>query len=216
MEVRDMVRVFVAALLAAVVLFAWGAAWWTALPFAGWAMKPTPNEEAVSTTLKANLPESGTYFFPFRSPNATPEEEKALMERHRQGPLVEIIYLKDGLDPMAPAAFAVGFAQMVLSTLAAGALLCLAAPALRSYLERVGFVVLLAVFAVATLLLSDIVWFHHPWAWPTMRAGFVLSGWLLAALILGAIIRPARVVAAPTFPAPHGLAGQRGATVRGS
>jgi hypothetical protein len=211
-----MVRVIVASLLAAVVLFVWGAVWWMALPFAGWAMKPTPNEEAVTGALKANLPESGTYFSPYPEPNATPEQQAALMERHRQGPLAQIIYLKEGMDPMAPSAFAVGFVQILLSTLAAALLLRLAAPALRSYLERAGFVILLALFAVVAINLEDIIWFHHPWAYPAMRAGFVLSGWLLAALVLGAIIRPARPVSAPGLAAPNGMAGHRAATVRGS
>jgi hypothetical protein len=211
-----MVRVIVASLLAAVVLFVWGAIWWTALPFAGWAMKPTPNEEAVVAALKTNLPESGTYFSPFPDQNATPEQEAAVMERHKQGPLAEITYLKDGLDPMAPGAFAVGFIQILLSTLVAGLLLRLAAPALRSYRERVGFVILLALFAVVAINLSDIVWFHHPWAYPAMRSGFVLSGWVLAGLILGTIIRPARVVSAPGLPGPHDVAASRAAMARGS
>src|SRR5262249_33656674 len=117
-----MVRVIVASLLAAVVLFVWGAVWWMALPFAGWAMKPMPNEEAVVAALKTGLPDSGTYFSPYGDQNATPEQEAALLERHRQGPLAQVIYIKDGVDPMAPAAFAVGFVQIVLTTLAAGVL----------------------------------------------------------------------------------------------
>jgi hypothetical protein len=192
-----MTRVIVAAFLAAVVLFVWGAVWWMALPFSGWAMKPTPNEEVVSAVLKATFPESGTYFFPFPNPNATPEEQNALLERHRQGPLAEITFLKDGNDPMAPAAFAVGFVQILLTTLVAGGLLNLAAPVLRSFLQRAGFVLLLAVFATVVGNLGDIIWFHHPWAYPTMRAAFTLSGWLFAGLILGAIIRPARVASPP-------------------
>jgi hypothetical protein len=211
-----MVRVIVASLLAAVVLFVWGAVWWMALPFADWAMRPVPNEEAVIAALKTSLPESGTYFSPYRDQNATPEQDAALMERHRQGPLAQVIYLKDGMDPKAPAAFAVGFVQILLSTLVAGVLLRLAAPALRSYLERAGFVVLLALFAVVALNLADIIWFHYPWAYPVMRSGFVLSGWVLAALVLGAVVRPARVVSAPGLAAPHGVVGHRAAAVRGS
>jgi hypothetical protein len=202
-----MVRILVASLLAAILLFVWGAVWWMALPFGGWAMRATPNEEAVGAVLKSNLPESGTYFFPFREQGATPEQEKALIERHKQGPLAQITYLKDGVDPMAPQAFAAGFAQMVLSTLLAAILLSLAAPALGSYPRRVGFVLLLALFAVATLILADIIWFHHPWAYPAMRAAFALSSWLLAALVLAAIIRPAPIPSAAASALPTG-AGQ--------
>jgi len=184
-----MVRVLVGALLAAVILFAWGAVWWMALPFWTWATHSVPNDDAVVAVLQMNLPESGTYFSPYRDANATPEQDKVLMERHLRGPLVEIIYIKEGLDPMTPVALAAGFAQILVSTLVAGVLLSFAAPALPAYVQRVGFVLLLAIFAVVALNLADIVWFHHPWPYPAMRAAFVASGWLLAGLLMGAIIK---------------------------
>jgi hypothetical protein len=207
-----MVRVLVAALLAAVVLFFWGFLWWTVLPFAGWTMKPAPNEEVVTATLKTNLPESGVYFLPF--PDQSPEAQEAMQKRHPEGPLVEVIYRKDGVNAMSPGYFAMGFVHMALSALLAGALLSLAAPALRSYVARVGFAALLGFFAAFAFNLSDILWFHHPWQFPVMMAAFNASGWLLASLVLGAIIRPARLATPPVPSVAHNGAGQRTATVR--
>jgi hypothetical protein len=168
-----------------------------ALPFADWAMKPVPNEEAVTGALKTNLPESGVYFAPFPGQAATPEAQEAAVKRLHEGPLVEVIYRKSGVDAMSPSYFAAGYAHLALSALLAAVLLSLAAPALRSYLARVGFAALLGCFAAFTLNLSDIIWFHHPWQFPVMMAAFNASGWLLAALVLGAIVRPARVAPTP-------------------
>ena len=56
-----------------------------------------------------------------------------MQKRHLEGPLVEVIYRKEGVDAMSPGYFAMGFVHMALSALLAGALLSLAAPALRSY-----------------------------------------------------------------------------------
>jgi hypothetical protein len=209
-----MVRVVVAALLAAVVLFFWGFFWWVVLPFGGWAMKPVPDQEKFSAALKAQLPESGAYFVPFPEQSTSPEAQEAVQKRHREGPLVEVIYRKDGVEAMSPAYFATGFGHMALSALLAGALLSLAAPALRSYPRRVAFAALLGFFGAFAFDLSSILWFHHPWQFPVMMAAFDASGWLLASLVLAAVIRPARTAAAPAPPVAHNGAGKHAAAVR--
>jgi hypothetical protein len=193
-----MARVFVAALLAGAVVFVWGFVWWTVLPFSGWVMKPVPNEQAVSGVVKASLPESGHYFYPYAGDGATPEAQEAMLKQYQEGPSMTIIYHKEGMVPMSPTFFAVGYAQLVVSALLAAALLRLAAPSLRTYASRVGFVVLIGLFAAVVANLADIVWYHQPWKWPLMVAVFNASGWALAALVLGAVIRPARAASGST------------------
>jgi hypothetical protein len=211
-----MVRVLVAALLAAVVLFFWGFLWWVVLPFAGWAMKPVPYQTRAKVTdgMKTLFSESGVYFLPFPEEGATPRDLEDVQQRQREGPLVEVIYRKDGVEAMSPAYFATGFGHMALSALLAGALLSLAAPALRSYPRRVAFAALLGFFGAFAFDLSSILWFHHPWQFPVMMAAFDASGWLLASLVLAAVIRPARPALAPAPAVTHNGAGKHPAVVR--
>ncbi len=189
-----MLRLLIGSLLAAVVLFAWGAVFWgvSPLPFA--VMRAVPNDEVVVEVLKKNLPASGVYLSPFpdeeRYGADRAEAEKAFLERHRQGPLVQITYRKDGLDAQGPAVFAAGFVHMLVSSLLVGGLLMLALPGLGGYASRVLFVFLAGVFASVTVTLSTPIWFHHPWQFPLLNALYHATNWLLAGFVLGAVIRP--------------------------
>jgi hypothetical protein len=213
-----MVRVLVAALLAAVVLFFWGFVWWMVLPFGSSVIQPVPlplaDQEKFVAGLETLTPASGVYFFPYAGPSASPEDQEVVQKRQREGPLVEVVYRKNGVDAMSPAYFAKGFGHMVLSALLAGTLLSLAAPALRSYPRRVAFAALLGFFGAFAFDLSSILWFNHPWQFPVMMAAFNASGWLLASLVLAAVIRPARVATTPALTGTHSGFGQHASAAR--
>jgi hypothetical protein len=185
-----MTRVVVAALLSAVVLFLWGFVFWTVLPFSNMVLKPLPSEEAVVQALKDNVPETGVYFFPFCEECSSPEAQEEAMKRHREGPIAQVIYRKDGVDAMSPTVFAGGFSHMFLSALLVGLLLKIASPTLPAFFARFVFVVLLGVFAAVWVCLADGIWFHHPWQFPVLQAGYNAGGWLVAALPMALVIRP--------------------------
>src|SRR5262249_12899656 len=145
---------------------------------------------------------------------ATPEQQEAAMKLAQEGPSMTIIYHKEGMDAMSPAYFAVGYVQLVGSALFAAVLLSLAAPSLRAYSARVGFVALLGLFAAFAVNVAEIVWYSHPWQWPLMVAVFNASGWALASLVLGAIIRPARTPPAPESAGARNGSAQHAAPAR--
>jgi hypothetical protein len=189
-----MVRLLVGALLASVVLFGWGFLFWEKSPLRYAVLKPVPNNETVVGVLQKNLPESGVYLSPFADESGSREDretaEKELREKHRQGPRVEVIYRKEGIDPISSVVFGVGFAHMFLSSLLIGLLLKLALPGLPSYSSRVLFVFVAGVFSAVWVDLSTPIWFHHPWGLPLFNALYHASSWFLAGLILGAVLPP--------------------------
>ena len=196
-----MIRLVLGALVSAVVLFAWGALFWVVSPLRFGVLRPLPRAEAVVSLLEQNLPHSGVYLSPFPDEErftADPKEAKEeFLKRQRQGPLVQISYRKEGVDPTNPATLALGFGHLFVSALLIGGLLMLALPALTTYLARMLFVFLAGVFAAVTVSLSPPVWFHQPWDLPLFNALYHASGWFVASFVLAAILRPTRSRATP-------------------
>jgi len=187
------IRLVVGAVLSAVVLFGWGAVYWMALPFGQHMFGRLPDEAAVADALARQDVESGTYIVPYcdcQTMRSDPEVKAAMEKRHREGPLMQIIYRKEGIDVMNPKVFALGFGQLLASSLLVAFLLALAAPSLPGFPTRVLFVVLLGAFASLSVTLADPIWYHHPWKFALMKAGFQVAGWLPAGAVLGAVIRP--------------------------
>ena len=195
-----MIRLFVGALLSAVVLFVWGFVFWAASGVTPRFLHPLPNEDEVKQALQKGDIGSGTYLIPYPAPGAMsgadPKREADFVSRSERGPVVEIIYRKEGLDPRNVQEYVAGFCHFLAASLLAGVLLVLAQPGLRRYPARVLFVMLAGVFATVTVGFSKPVWFHHPWPAALYEAAYVVIGWLLAGQVLGLVIRP------PTGAAP--------------
>jgi hypothetical protein len=191
------VRMVIGSLVSTIVLMAWGFVFWTILPFPEemWKGLPSSHEEAVIRTLKENLPESGVYISPLPPPiTMTGQEKKAAEEvfqtKHKAGPLVQIFYHKDGLDPMAPMSFVFGCLHYFVSAFLASLLLVMALHSLPSFFGRVAFILLAGVFAAVFIDGLMALWLHHDWKYQLYSAGFHASNWLLVGIILGVVIRP--------------------------
>ena len=197
-----MIRLVVGAALAAVVLFAWQVVFWdlSGLPYR--FTRPLPNEDETRQALRdANL-ESGTYLIPFLPPGADPQRQAAYDSRRVRGPIVEVIYRQEGVDAIDAQRYVAGFCQFLAASLLAGVLLVMALPGLPHYALRVLFVAVVGVFGTVAVALQGPVWFHHPWPAVLYEAGGQAAGWLMAGLVLGLAVRPAKSAAAKTPPAP--------------
>jgi hypothetical protein len=189
-----MVRVIVAVVLAAVVQFAWGFAFYGPLSSLDYTTTRAPDETAVAEALRSALPESGTYFLPRCPGCSAPEAEaKGFEKRHAEGPIVQIHYRKDGIAmAQMPVVMGTGFGHTLLTVLLAAFLLRMALPGLPCYRSRVVFVFGLGVFAAMATRLGDVIWLHQPWAFPLGQMVFCVVTWLLAGAVMAAIIRPSR------------------------
>jgi hypothetical protein len=190
-----LLRILIGSLLAAIVLMVWGAVIWVVSPVPHLLLRGVPNEDAVAKTLNEQIPESGVYLFPWwteveGSPEAQQAAMDTVMEKHRRGPIGQIIFRKEGLDPMQPAGFVLGFAHFFVSALIMSVLLVLALPGLHCYGSRLLFVFLAGLFAGWTVQLSDVIWFHHPPEYRLFLAGLDVTNWLLAGAVLAAVVRP--------------------------
>jgi hypothetical protein len=196
-----MIRLFVGALLSAVVLFVWGYVFWSASGVMVQFMHRLPDEDKAVQLFQDHDLESGTYLIPFPDPAAMngtdKDKEDVYLARRVKGPLMEIIYRKEGAaSPTNPLVLARGFCHYFAASLLAAVLLILAQPGLPRYPMRVLFVTLAGVFATVAITFAKPIWFFHPWPTVLYEAAFQTIGWLLAGLVLGLVIRPAKT--APT------------------
>ena len=185
-------KLFLGALAAAVVAMIWGVLFWAVLPFSSQVIKSTPNEEAVVKALKESGATTGVYLFPGPPGNAGADAQTKWMEKSKAGPNGMIILQKEGADPMAASIFIKGFIHYFVSALLAGVLLLLALPNLPSYGSRVLFLTLLGFFAGFFVDLSNAIWWQHPWNFSLLNLCYATGCWLVAALVMAWLIRPAR------------------------
>jgi hypothetical protein len=187
------IRLLIGAFLAAIVMFLWGWGFWTVLAVRLGDMRSVDPD--AFKAMFSHEAENGEYLYPMpQGLGATEDDRKAFVENHKKGPLIEISYRNEGADPMDPLYFGIGFVHLLCLGIIAGFLLIMALKNLPNYLSRAGFVFLLGVFAAALIDVGSVVWMLHPWRYPAMLAIFHASSWLLAGLVLGAVIRQPREV----------------------
>lgn len=189
-------RAILGALAGAVVLFVWGAAFWMMFAGAigGLRMLERDQEDAVVAVLKAQVPETGVYYFPGMPTHGKdlPEaEEKQLTDewtaRHEAGPLGLIQITHAGHGIMEPTLFIRGFGINLISTVLVSILVIMAGAG--GFAQRFAVV---AIFGIATSVavhLIDWNWMYTPTDYTVMLVVDTTVGWLLAGVVMAAIIK---------------------------
>ncbi|MCA0236409.1 MAG: hypothetical protein LCH81_08490 [Bacteroidetes bacterium] len=87
-----MKKQLIATLVGGVLLFFWQFLSWSLLNVHGAEFTYTPNEGKILEALAQNLPASGQYMVPTLPPNATPEQQEAMMKDMGSKPWATISY----------------------------------------------------------------------------------------------------------------------------
>src|ERR1041385_3788574 len=100
-------RILIAAILGGIVMFAWGAISHMVLNIEGTAVKPMPNETAVTAALKENISAPGMYIVPGFDMTKPPtaEEQAAWAAKYHEGPTAMLVYQPTGADVFTPHQF---------------------------------------------------------------------------------------------------------------
>lgn len=188
-------RLLLGALSAAVVLMIWGFLSWVVMPPEAVVFSSVDNESAFSEQLVSTLQQSGSYRIPMpphKNEGEGSDAFETFLERHRSGPTALLFISMKGSDPLSPRIFLMGFGHYFLSTLLVGLILLLAKEGLETYMSRAIMVAGMGLFASVSTNLSPPIWWQVPWAFHVYTAIFGFIGWLLAGLVLAAIVRPAK------------------------
>lgn len=190
-----MLRVILGSILSAILMFVWGFVVWIVIApnmseklgrFNPYRTLPAETEQVVLDALSET--ESGMYLYP--NPDFSTEETKAASEeKAATGPFMILAYSTQGEKDMN-ITMAIGFAHMLFAAFLMASLLRIAAPAIKSFGSRMFFVIALGLTGVIFILGRDIIWYHQELGHYFFLAGYYLGSFLLAGIVLGALIRP--------------------------
>lgn len=177
-------------LLGGIIVFAWSALSWMALPFHNQNLRAFQNETLVESALMASLDngKGGVYILPNpMGPYYKTEEAKRQAHLKMQhGPSAFIIMNPQGGGPMIQN-MAVGLAINILSAaLVTGLLLKTAG---MSYWGRVGFIVLLAVTTGVIAHFPECNWWGFTLGFIGAEFIDLLVGWFLAGLVIAKVTK---------------------------
>ncbi len=191
-----MKKILIAALAGGLALFIWSALSWTTLPLHKSSIHTIPNEDFVATVLKTGIPSKGVYLFP-ASPGMTgdlpADQAKApaetFMKKMQTGPNFWLIYDPSGYDPAMAGQYIWGFILDLIAAILAAWLLSRSTARGASYVSRVVFCGTLGIFASFVSFLPAWNWMGYPMDYTTAMVADAVIGWLIAGLVIAAIVK---------------------------
>ena len=193
------VRVILAAVLSAVLMFFWGFVFWgPVLNMTARLMSPLPEdvELDVIAPLRAAQTPDGMYVYPGALKDMNDAAAKDAWEKKlAEGPVLHMAYHQAGVSPMDPVMFAKGLTHSFVIALLSGGLLAMVAHALPSYASRVGVLLLASLIAALWTNVGNVIWWFHTPQYAAGQIAYTVVAGLLMALATAAIIKPRRVVA---------------------
>jgi hypothetical protein len=195
-------RVLLSAIIGGLIVFAWGAFSHMVLPLGETGIKQFTDDTPILEVLKANVKESGFYFFPGmaeETPDMSSTQRKELenkyAEKYRVSPHGILIYHPpDGGEVMSPKQLIVEFVSDAAASLLAALLLAQAAGNLQCYGKRLLFVTAVGAFAAVAVETQYWNW----WGFPLDYIGASMVDQVAASFLSGLAI--AAIVKSPSQP----------------
>ncbi|MFN0277400.1 MAG: hypothetical protein ACKVRN_02245 [Pyrinomonadaceae bacterium] len=181
-------RLIIAAVLAGIVMFIWGAFSHMVLGIGSAGMKPMPNEAVVAPAMKTNISEPGVYVVPWMDDlhNATEEQQAAFAAKYKEGPTAFLIYHPTGEDLMSMKQFGVELGSNIAAALVVGMILLLGAV---SFSRGVTIATLVGLAGWLSINVSYWNWYRFPTNFVTPELIDQTVGWLLSGFVLAFILR---------------------------
>jgi hypothetical protein len=182
-----------AAVLGGLAFFFWSYVAHDVLPLGKAGIKEIPNEQAVLSSMKASMPDSGLYFLPGLGlpENATRAQQSAAMEARMHkvetGPSGLLVY-HPALNFSFGKALGVELGTNILQVLLA--VILLGQTSLVSFAARWRFVTLAGILASLSTNISYWNWYGFPGSYTLAYICTVAMGFVFAGLVAAAIVKP--------------------------
>jgi hypothetical protein len=187
-------RLILAAILGGAVLFVWGFVSHTMLPIGNMGLRMGSGDDgALIAAMKERFTQGeGAYFVPSMDMEGQgdPEQMAAWGVKAKAGPYAVIMYSPDGVKgdpgkmmPQLPYEF---FTKVFCAFIAA----LLVSGISGSIMKRALFVMMMGVFAWATIQVPQWNWYHFPLDFTVGGLIDHTIGWFLGGLTIGSILKP--------------------------
>jgi hypothetical protein len=182
-------RVLLGGIVGGFIIFAWGALTHMALPLGAMGFHLMSNEDAVIGALRDNIKEGGVYLFPGMDMHKAPtdSERSAWEAKLKQGPSGFLVMHPEPREAMTPRQLGTELGTDIVGALLAA---CALTQVRSGYGRRLLVVVLMGLFGFVTTSIPYWNWYGFPIEFTASKAMDLIGGWLLAGLVLAAIVRP--------------------------
>lgn len=192
-------KLLLATILGGIIAFAWLSLSWMFLGLHQPTLNEFKDEAAVVTAIKDNVTHSGIYVLPYRPADLkaeTPEEQEAMTaeidKKMAQGPYLFASVKLDGTDPMMKKQMLFGFLSYLGGAFLISLLLLFVSCC--SFVKRFSFVLILSVLLALLAESPGYIWWHFSESFVIANAIDVLAAWVLAGLVMAAIIKKSKQV----------------------
>lgn len=194
-------RVLIAGVLAGLFLFGWGylANMVISLGAVGIRSLPPDRQDQVNSVLVEQIDQSGLYLMPGMDLSLKGDALNAEMERWTRaweaGPTGFLVFNLTGTTPVSPLNLVVQAVIDILIGIAAATVVSFFRP--TRYGCRVALVVAIGLIAFLYTNATYMNWYRFPLDYTGARLLDMLAGMLVVGIVVGAIVRPARVDPVP-------------------
>lgn len=171
-------------LIGGVILFLWGAIWWTILPWQGKQMKSFANEQVVQNAIAGNTDGSGLYILPNLHGKGCSDEAKARMS---QGPFATVAVMSQGKNPcMVRSMISDLVVKIIAASLVTGLIFHFSGP--YGFKRSLKFITIVGVVVAIAATLPYVIWFGFPIGFAISSMIETVIAWFLAGLAIGKIL----------------------------
>jgi hypothetical protein len=194
-----MVRKLLAGILGGLAFFAWSSIAHVATGLGQVGIQEIPNEQAVLSSMKANIPSDGFYFFPgYGLPATATQAQKmaALREKaanHYSGPGGILIYHPTQSLDLKPGQLLTEAGTNIVQVLLA--VFLLGQTSLTSFAARWRFVTVAGVLAAISTNVSYWTFYGFPGNYTVAYICIIAMGFVVAGLVVAAMVKPGAGIA---------------------
>jgi hypothetical protein len=193
-----MVRKLFAGVLGGLAFFAWSSVAHVATGWAEVGIQELPNEQAVLSSLKTNIPADGLYAFPGTGiPQPTHSQRMAAMREkaanHYSGPGGILIFHPTQSLELKPAQLLAEAGTNIVQVLLA--VFLLAQTNLTSFAARWRFVTVAGVLAAISTNVSYWTFYGFPGNYTVAYICILTMGFVVAGLVVAAVVKPGAAIA---------------------